>query len=221
MHFNLDSANGIVFMHSRIGIDMSKKTEHLASQIIEEAKRLIPKLSSKGIIFPENERVPMDLIDSDFQTITPKEDSNGIIWLLTMYKEGFDPSFVIAHEDYDDIELIMPTPTVIVDEHKQVSEIRYHITDQYMQEIILNLAKIEFFSHQFISGNFQTPLEFSCLEKPEAGVTIFEASIPQFELNISYMFRDGKCVLNVVFPDGDDPTPRLSLPFDENLKPFN
>ena len=207
-------------MCSHRGKYMSITADLLATKIINEAKHLIAKLNSNGIVIPENERAPLDLIESEVQTISPKKSSNGIIWSLSVFKEGFDPSFVISHEDYDDIELTLPSPTITIDEHNQVSEVRYHLTDQYVQSIELNLSKIEFFTHQFIGGNFQIPLDFNCFEKLEGKVTLCEANIPQFGLNTSYMFTDGKCVLNVVFPDDGNDTPRLSLPFDENIKPF-
>ena len=199
---------------------MSTTADIIATQIINEAKHLVAKLNSNGIVISEDERIPLDLIESDVQTITPKKSSNGIIWSLSVYKEGFDPSFVISHEDYDDVELTLPTPTLTIDDHNQLSEIKYHLTEKYVQSIELNLGKIEFFTHQFIKGNFQVPLEFNCFEKLEGKVTFCEANIPQFGLNISYMFTDGECVLNVVFPDDGNDTPRLSLPFDENIKPF-
>ncbi len=199
---------------------MGTRVDVLATQIINEAKHLLAKLSTNGIVIPEDERIPLDLIESDVQTIRPGKSSNGIIWSLSVYKEGYDPSLVISHEDYDDVELTLPTPTIVVDEHNQVSEVRYHLTDQYVQSIELNVSKIEFFTHQFIGGNFEVPLEFDCVEKFEGKVMLCEANIPQFGLNTSYMFEDGKCVLNVVFPDDGNDTPRLSLPFDENIKPF-
>lgn len=199
---------------------MSMTADILATQIINEAKHLLAKLNSNGIVFSDYERIPLDLIESDFQIITPKKSSNGIIWTLAVYKEGFDPTFVISHEDYDDVELTLPTPTITIDEHNQVSEIKYHLTDKYVQSFELNLGKMEFFTHQFISGNFQFPLEFNCFERSEGKVTLCEANIPQFGLNISYMFSGGKCLLSVVFPDDGNDTPRLSLPVDENIKPF-
>ena len=146
---------------------MSIRTDQLATQIINEAKHLFAKLSSNGIEIPDGERLPLDLIESDFQIISPKKSSNGIVWSLIMHKEGFEPRLVISHEDYDDVELTLPTPTITMDEHNQISSFRYHLTDQYVKSVELNLGKIEFFTDQFIGGNFQYPLQFDCVEKME------------------------------------------------------